>query len=169
MTHLLAVALVLQLHNLSALPPWVAADAASEVTRLYAAVGVPTIWRAAAPSDDRSDVIHVIVLPDATGILGRHTDIVMGAAVSTPGSTRVAYVYYRRMREEAERYGASVSQVLACAIAHEIGHLLIPEAGHSPAGLMRARWRRDDFERADQGLMRFSAEQSALIAARFAR
>ena len=168
MTHLIAVALVLQLHNFAALPPSVAADAASEVTRLYAAVGVPTIWRAAVPADDRSDVIRVIVLPYETGILGRHADIVMGAAVSTPGSTRVAYVYYRRVREEAERYAASLSQVLACAIAHEIGHLLIPEAGHSPAGLMRGRWRRDDFERANQGQMRFSADQIALIAARFA-
>jgi len=62
----------------------------------------------------------------------------MGAAVSTPGSTRLAYVYYRRVRAEAERHAASISQVLACAIAHEIGHLLMPEAGHSPAGLMRA-------------------------------
>ena len=132
-----------------------------------AAVGVPTIWRAAAPSDDRSDVIRVILLPYETGILSRHADIVMGAAVSTPGRTRIAYVYYRRVREEAERYATSLPQLLACAIAHEIGHLLIPEAGHSPAGLMRARWQRDDFERADQGLMRFSAEQTALIAARF--
>jgi hypothetical protein len=169
MTQLLAAALVLQLHNFAGVPSSVAVDAASEVTRLYAAVGVSTIWRAAAPSDDRSDVIRVIVLPHETGILSHRADTVMGAAVSTPGSTRLAYVYYRPVRAEAERHAASISQVLACAIAHEIGHLLIPEAGHSPAGLMRARWQRDDFERANQGRMRFSAEQSALIAARFAR
>jgi len=169
MTHILAAALVLQLHDFAGVPSSVAADAASEVTRLYAAVGVSTIWRAAAPSDDRSDVIRVIVLPYETGILSRRADTVMGAAVSTPGSTRLAYVYYRRVRAEAERHGASISQVLACAIAHEIGHLLMPEAGHSPAGLMRARWQRDDFARANQGQMRFSADQIALIAARSAR
>ena len=63
---------------------------------------------------------------------------------------------------------ASTIQVLACAIAHEIGHLLMPGVQHSADGLMRARWGRDDVSRADQGRLRFSAAQVALIRARAA-
>jgi hypothetical protein len=39
----------------------------------------------------------------------------------------------------------------------------MPEQGHSQEGLMRARWGRDDFNRADQGRLRFSADEAARI------
>mgnify|MGYP003693812985 CR=1 FL=1 len=51
--------------------------------------------------------------------------------------------------------------VLACAIAHEIGHLLLPgrvAARPLGAGLMRPCWDRDDFRRADMGQLRFLPE-----------
>ena len=56
--------------------------------------------------------------------------------------------------------------MLACAIAHELGHLLLPTAGHSDLGLMRAWWDRDDFGRAERGQLRFSAEEAALLRGR---
>ena len=49
--------------------------------------------------------------------------------------------------------------ILASAIAHEVGHLLLPDGRHSPEGLMRACWTRDDFHRANQGQLRFSNER----------
>jgi hypothetical protein len=166
MTHILAAALVLQLHNLAGAPPSVVGSAASEVTQLYADIGVRLVWRDAPSADAGSEVIRVILLPDETGDLHHAADTVMGAAVSISGRTHVAYVFYRRVRTEADRYATSTIQLLACAMAHEIGHLLMPRVPHSAAGLMRARWCRDDFSRADQGQLRFSAEQIALIRAR---
>jgi hypothetical protein len=53
----------------------------------------------------------------------------------------------------------STGLVLACAIAHELGHLLLPMRGHSAAGLMRACWSRDEFQRAEQGQLKFSADE----------
>jgi hypothetical protein len=169
MPHILAAALVLQLHNFAGAPPSIVAAAAAEVTRLYADTGVAFEWRDAPPSSDGADLIRVILLPYETGDLHRAADTVMGAAVSTGNRSRVAYVYYRRVRSEADRYGTSTIQVLACAMAHEIGHLLMPQERHSAAGLMRARWYRDDFARADQGQLRFSPEQIALIRIRAGR
>jgi len=55
--------------------------------------------------------------------------------------------------------------VLACAIAHELGHLLMPDNAHAASGLMRAGWRRDDFNRADQGQLRFLPGDVARIRA----
>ena len=79
----------------------------------------------------------------------------MGAAVRTENGNALAYVFYQRVRAEAERYDVSTAQVLACTIAHELGHLLLPIRAHSPEGLMRACWSRAEFHRADHGELRF--------------
>jgi hypothetical protein len=164
MAPILAAALVLQLHNFAGAPPAVVTDAASEVTRMYARIGAHVESHAALGTrvGDR-EIVQVVLLANETGDLRHIADTVMGAAVRTPQGTRVVYVFYRRVREEAERYGVSTALVLACAMAHEVGHLLMPGRGHSTDGLMRALWHADDFQRADQGLLRFSDEQVGLI------
>jgi hypothetical protein len=164
MTHVLAAALVLQLHNLAGAPPAVVATAASELTRVYDEFGVHVEWDpAAAARVSGREIVRVVLLADQTGDL-RHTPaIVLGAAVHTPSDSGVVYVFYRRIRAEAERHSVSTALVLACAMAHELGHLLMPGGGHSSDGLMRASWTGDDFHRADQGLLRFSPRQIALM------
>jgi hypothetical protein len=87
----------------------------------------------------------------------------MGATIWTDEGTPVVYVFYRRVEAEAQRYTVSLALVLACALAHEVGHVLMPEAGHSEAGLMRACWNRDDFNSVDRGQLRFIPEQAALM------
>src|SRR5262249_35973670 len=82
--------------------------------------------------------------------------------------SRIAYVFYRRVQAEAERYVVSTPFVLACAIAHEVGHLLMPGGGHSRDGIMRACWNRDDFHRADQSALRFSDDQVVVMRAQHA-
>jgi hypothetical protein len=86
-----------------------------------------------------------------------------------PGTTRrtmgfalgyLASVSVRRVKEEAAEFGVQPYEVLGPAIAHEIGHLLLGQQGHSPTGIMRARWRRADYERAPQGAFKFTAEQA---------
>lgn len=46
-------------------------------------------------------------------------------------------------------------------IAHELGHLLLGPDEHSVAGIMQARWRTDDFDRAAQGLLLFHPNQES--------
>jgi hypothetical protein len=168
MTSIVSLALVLQLHNLAGAPPAVVEPAAAELTRVYHELGVRAEWHPARLADD-ADVITVVLLPNETGDLRRAADTIMGAALRTPAGRRVIYVFYRRIRAEAERYDVSTALVLACAMTHELGHLLLPGRGHSPDGVMRARWTRDEFQRADQGRLRFSREQIALVRAGAAR
>ena len=166
MTHILAAALVLQLSNYSGAPPAIVRQAQEEVTRVYAEIGVPLEW--SDPSDARVDhrpVTRIVLLPYETGDLRRSEKQVMGAAVRTGGGNAIAYVYYRRVQTESARYQVSTGLVLACAIAHELGHLLLPDATHAPTGLMRACWNRDDFTRADQGQLRFLPDDVARIRA----
>ncbi len=164
MTFLVAAAIVLQLHNLAGVPAPVVDTARSELTRVYDGLGVHVEWaRAGDARIDDPGIVRVVLLARETGDLRQMSDTVMGAAVRTVNDTRIVYVFYERIRVEAERFGVSTALVLAYAMAHELGHLLMPGRGHSPTGLMRACWGRDDFQRADQGLLHFSRDQAALI------
>ena len=162
MTHILAAALVLHMSNFSGAPPTVVHQAQEEVTRVYARIGVPLEWDGSAGAEP---AIRIVLLPYETGDLRHAGNTVMGAAVRTANGNAVAYVYYRRVQAEAERYEVSTSLVLACAIAHELGHLLLPVRAHTPTGLMRACWSRDEFQRAEQGQLRFLPDDVARIRA----
>ena len=55
---------------------------------------------------------------------------------------------------------ASFSKVLAYAIAHELGHLLLRSNEHSPTGLMRARWDKASWIRATVAGIPIDREQA---------
>ncbi len=61
--------------------------------------------------------------------------------------------------------GVDAAILLAHAMAHEIGHLLLPD-GHSASGLMRADWSADDLHDAVRGELNFTPEQADVIRAR---
>jgi len=165
MTHLFAAALVVQLLNPSGAPAAIVRQAQEEVTRVYANIDVPVEWSEAPVAADRSDVIRLVLLPYETGNLRHREKEVMGAAMRTEAGNSIAYVYYRRVQAQANRYQVSIGSVLACAIAHELGHLLLPGTPHASAGLMRACWSRDEFNQADQGQLRFLPDDVARIRA----
>jgi hypothetical protein len=60
-----------------------------------------------------------------------------------------------------QRLGAAL--VLGTVIAHEIGHVLLPQHGHSKEGLMRAAWDANDWQRAGAGFLLFSSDDIASI------
>lgn len=170
MVHAIALAVVLHMSNAASVPAHALAKAQTEVTRLYRDIGVDVEWsRSASVSGDDVFAIHVILVPYETGDLQQRPKTVMGAALRTDQGTNIAYVFYRRVESEAAQYGVPPAFVLACAIAHEIGHLLLPDgfhSGHATAGLMRPCWGRDDFLRADRGQLSFLPEQAVLIRGR---
>ena len=166
MLHMLTLALVLDLHNFAGAAPAIVHDAEREVTRVYQDIGVRVEWDHAAAHGEGPAALQIMLVAHESGVLRRTRDQVMGAATWTPAGTPVVYVFYRRVVAEAARYSVSVAFVLACALAHELGHVLMPERGHSRDGLMRACWNGDDFQRADRGQLRFLPEQVALIRTR---
>jgi hypothetical protein len=166
----IACAVVLHLSNNADVPARTLAKAQAEVVRVYRDIGVDVEWSASGVLHGASSqAVHVILIPYETGELRQRPQTVMGAATRTPRGTQVAYVFYRRVEAEAAQYDVSPAFVLACAIAHEIGHLLLPnglQRGHSGTGLMRPSWDRDDFRRANMGQLRFLPEQAVLIRTR---
>jgi hypothetical protein len=169
MIYAIAVAVVLQINNVVGVPRVRLERAQQEVTRLYRGIGVDVTWTSSdAPHAAALRAIRIVLVPDEAGDLRHRERPVMGAAVVTDQGTSVAYVFYRQIESQARQYDVSVTMILASAIAHEVAHLLLPGGQHSPAGLMRACWTRDDFQRAEQGQLRFSTEQASLIRARAA-
>jgi len=163
MLQVLAVAIVIQINNLAGAPPPVVRDAVREVTRVYAAIDVrvESIDADAAVRDPA--VVHVIVIGDETGALRRARDTVMGATIWTAARTPIVYLFYRRVEAVSAKYASAVSMVFACTLAHELGHVLMPGHTHAPDGLMRASWRREELQRADQGQLQFTREEVARI------
>ncbi len=80
----------------------------------------------------------------------------------TPGS---ASVFFSRVEELAKGGTASVPVILGHAAAHEIGHLLLGSNSHSPLGLMRARWSRQDLQNAAAGSLLFMPGQAEAVRA----
>jgi hypothetical protein len=66
----------------------------------------------------------------------------LGDALIDPrsGAGTLATVYVDRVEWIAKQTGTDPRALLGRAIAHELGHLLMPASGHSTRGLMRAIW-----------------------------
>jgi hypothetical protein len=92
----------------------------------------------------------------------------MGFATGTRAERgRIAYVFYNRIQETATDHEIKVSAILGLAIAHEIGHLLLPSDSHSPSGIMQAAWGHAAFRKLWREGLGFTAEQAEFIRSAF--
>jgi hypothetical protein len=144
-----------------------------EMTRIYEEAGVQIAWTTdGAPTAGYPLLTLVILCRELTDELTVDTTA-LGAAVGTRDYRgRVAYVFYDRVDDIAQTYlnlsgelgtnDLNVVIVLAHAMAHEIGHLLLPH-GHSPTGLMQAEWDAMDLRLAANRQLNFTSEQAELI------
>jgi hypothetical protein len=143
--------------------------AKAAVSTIYRTIAVDAIWEdpangVLATNPDVPRFFVMLVPPQfARGMAVKAS--ALGAAVTT-SKTRGRYIYIFFARVEAVSAGANVdvAQVLGHAMAHEIGHLLLP-AGHSATGLMSADWTVHDVHRAGTGLL-FTKKQGEKIRAR---
>ena len=156
----LAVLVSLRLFNLSAAPPSTIAQAERSFVQTFAAIDVRVDW-SADPS-----ALLLIIRDDEPGDLRGAWQPVLGAAIHTAHGSPVAYVFYHRVMDQARRYDIPAAAVLAAAMAHEVGHLLLPTRDHARDGLMRACWEYRELVRAADDQLRFSDSEGAEIRAR---
>jgi hypothetical protein len=142
----------------------VAADvfgaAKSTLDRIFAAAGVALVWvdSAAKTPPDR---VRLVVRRRAEDPALR----TMGQAIVERNSCGgIAFVFYAVVLDQAHRAERDVSAVLGYAMAHELGHLLLPAPAHTHRGVMRPEWDGDDLRHLSDGSLAFSPEQSRAIA-----
>jgi hypothetical protein len=87
----------------------------------------------------------------------------MGVALAADRNRAVVSVYLDAVTDVARRYGLPVGMVLGIAVAHEIGHVMLPPPSHSPAGIMRPSWEGDDLRHAAGGDVAFTDRQAGLM------
>ena len=116
-------------------------EAQRQVTRVYRAAGVRAVWTdgsaRTAPPDGAFHVDVALLSKDMVTRTCRSDGIaeqVFGRASRPIGR---AFIFYDRIADRATLTASSVAVLLATVIAHEVGHLLLPEAGHSSFGIMR--------------------------------
>jgi hypothetical protein len=132
-------------------------------TKIYKEAGVSLRW---APDQTMAtDRTLTMVLTSSTAVpadLGRDA---MGVAPTPGDGTRgtLAYVFLDKVRSFAASHRLSVAPVLACALAHEIGHLLLPPNAHRPDSVMRESWHPALFPPRAPGIPGFPPAQAKLL------
>ena len=135
------------------IPSATVAAATAVVGRLYRAVGIEIDWTgdgeigsnagATAPVVWRRIAIRSSAgkeFPLAFGNMG-----VLGVTPRGQGGPgRVVYVFYDAARIKSQRFPIPIRALLGYAMAHELGHSLLPHESHGEAGVMRAQWLESD-------------------------
>jgi hypothetical protein len=153
---------LVMLQNDAAVPAHVAGQAQAEVVRLYDLIGVEVVWVTKVPEPGRRlRVVSVVTWEPSED---ECPPSVLGLTYGNHASrgTR-AYVFWPRVERASLEFTAALQNVLAVAMAHELGHMLLPDGSHAKRGLMRAPWNGDDFRSASAGLLHFSHESAALV------
>ncbi len=78
-----------------------------------------------------------------------------------------ASVFLAPVRHEAAEQDFPWVTILAYAAAHEIGHLLLGNQAHTPWGLMKAKWDREDYKGMNQHRCIFNSEQILQLTQRY--
>jgi hypothetical protein len=158
----------IRIHDYANVDPIPLASAQQIVSRMYQAIGVHTEWLAstrplldpAIPGEPGPTDLTIIVLTSQMARRRAMQDAVVGyAAVKRGEAGRIAFVVYDRVRDVARHAMVDITRVMGMVMAHELGHLLLPNRSHSDAGLMRGRWAVADFRRLDKLDLGFSLAQ----------
>ncbi|PYR47352.1 MAG: hypothetical protein DMF89_19105 [Acidobacteria bacterium] len=111
-----------------------------EVERIFSAAGVRVEWLEGLErlKVDGRFRVAIIILDRTMGTrqivadgIGEH---VLGEAIPP---ARRAYVFHHRVARLLFNDPGKLGQALGAVAAHEIGHLLLPEASHSAEGIMQ--------------------------------
>lgn len=165
-----ALVLKLTVDNRCGIPDSVLGSAQRTTGAVYARIGVHVVWSSPVPDDWSAGPgtlpLRVVLLSEGRehsllaelGLPRNALNDVLGVA---PTLTRTAYIFCRRVALRTKKSAMKRLDVaLGRAIAHEVGHLVLPGHGHSEIGIMRGSL--DLFSEKTAG---FSDEQGASIRA----
>ena len=132
-------------------------------TAIYERAGVSLRWTVDETMEP--DRTFTLVLASSVGVKSVLRSDAMGVAPRPSDGTRGtrAYVFLNKVQSFAARHRLVVMQVLACVLAHEIGHLLLPPNAHWPNSVMQDRWHPSLFPPESPRLPGFPRDQAKLL------
>jgi hypothetical protein len=163
-----------QIHNYAEVPAITLEQAKDQTSNIFRRIGVRVVWSECAlvgPGETSCANIEKDFVPPQHNFKIRILSQTLypneswktGVALKGAG---LANIFLDRVTAFVDSFRGQVwkesmtARVLAHAIAHELGHLLLPDDKvHSPTGIMRAQWNPGDFT----ATMRFTEEQVRYI------
>jgi hypothetical protein len=128
---------------------------------VYGKIGVNLFWvQGKAAFETPANALHVYVVIMSQAQAALQTGIHAQEFGIADKHAATAYIYYSRIVDHAGQSWISTGSALGRIIAHEIGHLLLPD-GHSKSGIMR-----DYLNIEPNGLELFEDAQAAAIRAK---
>ena len=159
--------LVLHVDDFAGLFPDDLNAAEAVARRIFAKAGIRTFWvYGRGPAPRAAGALHLQVLVLSKKMTERKIasdpveDNVLGQAASGCGR---AYIFSHRIAALAARKERMVGDLLGRVVAHEVGHLLLPENSHSPIGIMAS-----SLDLSATALVAFTREQTEAIRVRVA-
>ena len=84
----------------------------------------------------------------------------LGQSMADHQGGTYASIFMERIQDAAAEANVPWDTVLAYAVAHEVGHLLLGADAHTPRGLMKGNWDRKDYEAMNQRQFHFIEGQA---------
>jgi hypothetical protein len=140
-------------------------NAEKEAEQIFDHAGIQVVWQECPTGSEPcrigpGPVFFLAIKADP--IQNKFLDVVSGEAKVTD---HLAVVYYDALPRVAHRKTTphEASTLLACVIAHELGHLQLGAHGHSIHGVMRDRWDIEQTRLALMSALDFLPEEGTLM------
>lgn len=153
---------LVMLQNDANVPSELVERAIGEVTRIFGLIDVAIAWVIDVPEPGTRLRVVSITTWEPSDQKVQPSVLGYTQAASAKRGVR-GYVFWRRVELASLTFTARLDKLLAVAIAHEVGHMLLPDGSHAKSGLMRAPWDAGHFRAASAGLLTFSSDSAALI------
>ena len=171
--------ITVRIYNYARVPNKTLDRAQRKATRILRHAGIETAWQEGPLSQAEIDGNSAFQQgPGLAGLALRVLPRSMSEGLGVPstcfgfaqmsGAARfpsVASVFFHRVQELAGDRVADLRMMLGHVMAHEIGHQLLGEKGHSRSGIMSVPWKRPHLQLAAVGHLRFTDEEAARMRA----
>ena len=152
------------------------ASAMTEVAKIFVHAGIAIEWEDGNPLNPEARLIDASVPPPAhqrfvpvNGALNArivrhlsplHDKQTLGFALPFARQGVHATLYLTNIAKVSRDTNLSLVVLLAAAMAHEIGHVLLGSGRHSLSGMMRDRWGKEEYRLAEAGRLRFTPDEA---------
>jgi hypothetical protein len=166
--------ITLRVYNYARVPFWTLSRAERGTAEIFRMTGVETSWidcqvstaDPPTPACEQpvasSDLFLKLLPPSKALAFPSYADTFGITLAEKDWLGTDAIIFYGRIATLARAEHRFEQDILAAVMAHEIGHLLLG-VGHSPTGIMRAKWDQKELILAERGLLLFTPEQFVLI------
>jgi len=166
-----ATTITVLVYNYVRVSPGMLAAAEREANKILGAAGAWATW---------VDCLERPVAPDSKELCSKGWTAQTPGLRLIPGTNKfrgaeygytaipvLATIYYEKIARRAHRDNADpdLPVLLGCVMAHELGHLLLGDPGHSATGIMQPQWGRLQIRQALTGNLLFTRQQGDRIQA----